>query len=77
MSDKVSEIAAVSQLSSDSLSAEYDELRKDGTQVEGLYAAGCNTSGLPCSGAAYSSGFSIGDATFFGRIAGQCAAANY
>lgn len=31
MSDKVSAIAAVSQLSSDSLSAEYDELRKDGT----------------------------------------------
>jgi succinate dehydrogenase/fumarate reductase flavoprotein subunit len=56
--------------------ASGEVLRADGTSVAGLYAAGRNACGLPCSGASYSSGFSIGDATFFGRMAGQCAANN-
>jgi len=42
--------------------------------VPGLYAAGRNSAGLPRSAAGYASGMSIGDATFFGRLAGQSAA---
>ena len=44
--------------------------------IPGLYAAGRNSAGLPRSGEGYSSGMSIGDATFFGRLAGQAADAN-
>lgn len=44
------------------------------TIVRGLYAAGRNSAGLPRSAAGYSSGLSIGCATFFGRLAGQTAA---
>ncbi|MRI33449.1 flavoprotein [Endozoicomonas sp. OPT23] len=51
-------------------------LTEDRQVVTGLYAAGRNTCGLPRSGATYSSGFSIGDATFFGRLAGKTAAQN-
>lgn len=50
-------------------------LREDGTVIRGLYAAGRTTAGLPRSGAGYSSGMSIADATFFGRLAGRKAAA--
>jgi len=46
----------------------------DGGVVRGLYAAGRNSCGLPRSAAGYSSGMSIGCATFFGRLAGQSAA---
>jgi len=42
--------------------------------VPGLFTAGRNCCGLPRSGATYSSGMSIGDATFFGRLAGRSAA---
>ena len=39
--------------------------------IPGLYAAGRNACGLPRSGSGYSSGMSVGDATFFGRMAGR------
>jgi succinate dehydrogenase/fumarate reductase flavoprotein subunit len=42
--------------------------------IPGLYAAGRNTAGLPRCAEGYSSGMSIGDATFFGRLAGLSAA---
>lgn len=42
--------------------------------VEGLYAAGRNSAGLPRCAEGYASGMSIGDATFFGRMAGRTAA---
>jgi 3-oxo-5alpha-steroid 4-dehydrogenase len=38
--------------------------------VKGLYAAGRTACGIPRTGAGYSSGMSVGDATFFGRMAG-------
>jgi len=50
-------------------------LRGDRTVVPGLYAAGRNSAGLPRCAAGYASGMSIGDATFFGRMAGLRAAA--
>ncbi|TXS89818.1 FAD-dependent oxidoreductase [Parahaliea maris] len=43
--------------------------------IPGLYAAGRATAGLPRSGKGYASGMSVGDATFFGRRAGQAVAA--
>lgn len=49
-------------------------LTPDGTIVKGLYAAGRNSAGIPRSAAGYSSGLSIGCATFFGRLAGRTAA---
>jgi succinate dehydrogenase/fumarate reductase flavoprotein subunit len=49
-------------------------LAPDGTVVCGLYAAGRNSCGLPRSAGGYSSGMSIGCATFFGRLAGISAA---
>ncbi len=42
--------------------------------IPGLYAAGRNSAGLPRCAEGYSSGMSIGDATFFGRLAGLSAA---
>ena len=52
------------------------EVLTDGrTIVRGLYAAGRTTAGIPRSAAGYSSGLSIGCATFFGRLAGRSAAA--
>jgi 3-oxo-5alpha-steroid 4-dehydrogenase len=50
-------------------------LNPSGECISGLFAAGRNTCDLPRSGAGYSSGLSIADATFFGRKAGQSAAA--
>lgn len=47
-------------------------LNPDGDVVAGLYAAGRTTSGLATQG--YSSGLSLADATFFGRMAGRHAA---
>jgi 3-oxo-5alpha-steroid 4-dehydrogenase len=44
----------------------------DGEPVPGLYAAGRTTSGVAAQG--YCSGLSLGDSTFFGRLAGQSAA---
>lgn len=49
-------------------------LTADRTIVKGLYAAGRNTAGIPRSAGGYSSGLSIGCATFFGRLAGKTAA---
>lgn len=43
--------------------------------IEGLFAAGRNAAGLCREGRTYASGLSIADATFFGRVAGRCAAA--
>jgi succinate dehydrogenase/fumarate reductase flavoprotein subunit len=43
--------------------------------VPGLFAAGRNAAGLCLEGRTYASGLSIGDATFFGRVAGRNAAA--
>jgi succinate dehydrogenase/fumarate reductase flavoprotein subunit len=47
-----------------------------GEAVAGLYAAGRNCCGLPRWGEGYSSGMSLGDCTFFGRLAGRAAAAH-
>ena len=46
-----------------------------GEVINGLYAAGRNTCGIPRSASGYGSGMSVGDATFFGRMAGKNAAA--
>jgi 3-oxo-5alpha-steroid 4-dehydrogenase len=46
----------------------------DGSEIAGLYAAGRVAAGLPLEGRTYASGLSIGDATFFGRVAGRHAA---
>ena len=51
-------------------------LTAEGDAVLGLYAAGRTACGLPRCGATYSSGMSIGDATYFGRLAGLAAALN-
>jgi 3-oxo-5alpha-steroid 4-dehydrogenase len=47
-------------------------LDPEGRAIPGLFAAGRSTSGLSVGG--YSSGLSLGDAIFFGRLAGRCAA---
>ncbi len=49
-------------------------LTSDGEAIPGLYAAGRTACGLPRWGAGYSSGMSLGDCTFFGRLAGRRAA---
>jgi 3-oxo-5alpha-steroid 4-dehydrogenase len=46
-------------------------LGEQGDIVAGLYAAGRNTCGLPRDTDGYASGLSVGDATFFGRLAGR------
>ncbi len=50
-------------------------LDADGRPIPGLYAAGRSACGLPRWGEGYSSGLSLGDSTFFGRMAGRQAAA--
>ena len=49
-------------------------LNAGGKIIPGLFAAGRTTAGVPRSGKGYSSGMSVGDATFFGRQAGMQAA---
>jgi succinate dehydrogenase/fumarate reductase flavoprotein subunit len=49
-------------------------LDADHRAIPGLFAAGRNTAGLPLEGRCYASGLSIGDATYFGRLAGRSAA---
>jgi 3-oxo-5alpha-steroid 4-dehydrogenase len=49
-------------------------LAEDGSEVPGLFAAGRNVAGLCREGRSYASGLSIGDASFFGRLAGRQAA---
>jgi succinate dehydrogenase/fumarate reductase flavoprotein subunit len=56
--------------------ASGEVLDADGAVVPGLYAAGRNCAGLCREGRTYASGLSIGDASFFGRLAGRAAAAN-
>lgn len=45
-----------------------------GDVITGLYAAGRTACGIPRRAAGYSSGLSVGDATFSGRMAGKSAA---
>jgi succinate dehydrogenase/fumarate reductase flavoprotein subunit len=49
-------------------------LTTDGAVIPGLYAAGRTACGLPRWAEGYSSGMSLGDCTFFGRLAGRTAA---
>lgn len=42
-----------------------------GEVIKGLYAAGRTTAGVPRRAEGYASGLSVGDATFFGRMAGK------
>ncbi|MBD23977.1 MAG: flavoprotein [Candidatus Marinimicrobia bacterium] len=51
-------------------------LDKNGAIIPKLFAAGRTTAGLPRTGKGYSSGMSVGDATFFGRMAGKSASKN-
>ena len=51
-------------------------LNVNGEVIPKLYAAGRTTAGLPRTGKGYASGMSVGDATFFGRMAGISAAKN-
>jgi succinate dehydrogenase/fumarate reductase flavoprotein subunit len=59
-----------------SVRAHGEVLDPDGEPVPGLFAAGRCTAGLPREGRTYASGLSIGDASYFGRLAGRRAAAN-
>lgn len=47
----------------------------DREPVPGLYAAGRTAAGIPRTSKGYASGMSVADVTFFGRLAGQSAAA--
>ncbi len=49
-------------------------LDRAGERIPGLFAAGRAACGLPRWGAGYSSGMSLADCTFFGRLAGRAAA---
>ncbi len=51
-------------------------LSPTGTVIPSLFAAGRTAAGLPRTSEGYGSGMSVGDATFFGRMAGRAAAAN-
>ena len=53
-----------------------EALSPTGAIIPGLFAAGRTTAGLPRSSEGYGSGMSVGDATFFGRMAGRAAAAS-
>ena len=55
-------------------SADGEVLDRSGAAIPGLFAAGRCTSGLPAWGHGYSSGLSLADCTFFGRLAGRRAA---
>ena len=55
--------------------ASAEVLTHEGQVIPGLFAAGRNTAGLCLEGRGYASGLSIGEATFFGRVAGRNAAA--
>ncbi|MBP9713718.1 MAG: FAD-dependent oxidoreductase [Sterolibacterium sp.] len=46
-------------------------INPDGAVIPGLYAAGRAACGLPRWGEGYSSGMSLADASYFGRLAGQ------
>ena len=57
-----------------SAAATGEVLNEAGEAVPGLYAAGRTVAGLCREGRSYASGLSIGDASFFGRLAGHQAA---
>jgi 3-oxo-5alpha-steroid 4-dehydrogenase len=59
-----------------SVRAHGEVLDPDGATVPGLFAAGRCTAGLPREGRTYASGLSLGDASYFGRLAGRRAAAS-
>ncbi|CAA0082700.1 Fumarate reductase flavoprotein subunit [Zhongshania aliphaticivorans] len=44
--------------------------------IKGLFAAGRTTAGIPRTASGYASGMSVGDVTYFGRLAGKSAAGN-
>mgnify|MGYP001815886715 FL=1 len=46
-------------------------LTMDGDEIPGLFAAGRATCGMPRTAEGYASGMSVGDVTFFGRLAGR------
>ena len=50
-------------------------LTAEGGVINGLYAAGRTACGIPRTAAGYSSGMSVGDVTFTGRLAGKAVAA--
>lgn len=54
--------------------AEARVLSPEAEPIAGLFAAGRNAAGLCLEGRTYASGLSIGDATWFGRVAGRNAA---
>lgn len=58
------------------VTAHGEVLDDRGRPVPGLYAAGRTTAGLCREGRTYASGLSIGDASYFGRLAGRAAAAS-
>jgi succinate dehydrogenase/fumarate reductase flavoprotein subunit len=58
-----------------SASATGEALDADGIPIPGLYTAGRNAAGLCREGRTYASGLSIGDASYFGRLAGRRMAA--
>ncbi len=59
-----------------SVRATGEVLDAGGTIVPGLFAAGRCTAGLCREGRSYASGLSIGEGSFFGRLAGRAAAAS-
>ena len=59
-----------------SVKAHGEVLDPDGVPIAGLFAAGRCTAGLCREGRTYASGLSIGDASYFGRLAGRRAAAS-
>ncbi len=68
-------IFAVFTLGGLAIRATGQVLNPDRQVIPGLYAAGRNSAGLCLEGRTYASGLSIGDATFFGRVAGRHVAA--
>lgn len=57
------------------VSVDGEALRPDGSAIPGLYAAGACASNLAQDGKGYCSGTQLGEGSFFGRRAGQAAAA--
>jgi len=56
-------------------SVDAEVLRADGSAVGGLYAAGACAANIAQDGKGYCSGTQLGEGSFFGRRAGQHAAA--
>ncbi|MGB3483439.1 MAG: FAD-binding protein, partial [Mycobacterium sp.] len=57
------------------VSIDGEVLREDGSAVAGLYAAGAGASNIAQDGKGYASGTQLGEGSFFGRRAGEHAAA--